>query len=376
MRVVYILTSLGVGGAERQVLWLARRMAQAGHAVLLVILLPRGADDLLAESASETTNPSPLDVMYLGIRKRPWSALRGLSRGAAAIRQFRPDLIHAHNFHGNLAGRLLGLLCGGVPLISTIHNVYEGGWSRMLAYRMTDPLSRRTIAVSEAARERYVRLRAVSTHKAGVLANGIETANFLPDANRRNAMRRAMGVTEREFVWIAVGRLVPAKDYPNLLRAFSILQPAQHAAQLWIVGSGEPFYSEELRAQAQNLGIDSHIRWLGARQDVPALLDASDAFILASAWEGMPLALGEAMAMAKPVVATEAGGVAELAGNTGWLVPAGNSSALAETMARMMVLSDADRLKIGEASRTRVLEQFSMDVRAREWEEIYSSVLQ
>jgi len=80
MRVAYILTSLGVGGAERQVLWLASRMARAGHAVRLVILLPRGAEDLLSESASETDSPS-LDVVYLGIQKNPWSALRGLALG-------------------------------------------------------------------------------------------------------------------------------------------------------------------------------------------------------------------------------------------------------------------------------------------------------
>src|ERR1700761_1194883 len=154
MRVAYILTSLGVGGAERQVLWLASRMARAGHTVRLIVLLPRGADDLLSKSALETDLAS-LDVVYLGIQKNPWSGLRGLVYGASVIRQFRPDLIHTHNFHGNLAGRLLGRLCGGVPVISTIHNVYEGGWLRTLAYRISDPFCRRTIAVSEAARDRY-----------------------------------------------------------------------------------------------------------------------------------------------------------------------------------------------------------------------------
>jgi glycosyltransferase involved in cell wall biosynthesis len=242
----------------------------------------------------------------------------------------------------------------------------------MLAYRLTDPFSRRTIAVSEAARERYVRLRAVPTRKAGVIANGIETANFLPNPERRAVMRAATGVTEQDFVWIAVGRLAPAKDYPNLLRAFAQVPDAQ----LWIAGAGDPSYTNELRAHARELGIESKVHWLGARQDVPSLLDAADAFVLASAWEGMPLALGEAMAMAKPVVATNVGGIAQLAGSTSWLVPAGNSGALAERMARMMALSDKDRLKIGEAARARIQEQFSMEAKAREWEAIYCSIQQ
>ena len=374
MRITYILTSLGVGGAERQVLWLGRRMARAGHTVQLVILLPRGADDLLSESAAETDSAS-LDVVYLGIQKTPWSALRGLVRGASAVRQFRPDLIHTHNFHGNLAGRLLGWLCGGVPVISTIHNVYEGGRLRMLAYRVSDPFSRLTIAVSEAARDRYVHLRAIAAGKAGVIANGIETDNFFPSSERRDAMRAEMGVAENDFVWITVGRLAPAKDYPNLLHAFSAIHPEQPAAKLWIIGAGEPSYTDELRKLSRKLGIEDRLRWLGARQDVAALLDAADAFVLASAWEGMPLALGEAMAMAKPVVATDVGGVREMAGHSKWLVEAGNSHALAEAMARMTTLSVDDRLKIGEASRTRILKQFSMNAKTREWEEIYRSVL-
>ena len=104
-------------------------------------------------------------------------------------------------------------------------------------------------------------------------------------------------------------------------------------------------------------------------------LDAADAFVLASAWEGMPLALGEAMAMGKPVVATDVGGVREMTAESNWLVTAGNSNALAEAMARMMALSDTERLKIGEAARARILQRFSMEAKTREWEEIYRSVL-
>jgi glycosyltransferase involved in cell wall biosynthesis len=374
MRIAYILTSLGIGGAERQVIWLARRMARAGHIVRLVVLLSRGTDDLLAESTREADS-EPFDVVYLGIHKRPWSAMRGLARGVGAIRQFRPDLIHAHNFHGNLAGRLLGCLCGKIPVVSTIHNVYEGGRLRMMSYRFTDPLSRRTIAVSEAACERYTRLRAIAANKGGVVANGIETDNFHPSVEQRNSMRAAMGVTGKYFVWIAVGRLAPAKDYPNLLRAFAALQLEQPTACIWIVGAGEPSYTIELQLLARNLGIEDKIRWLGSRQDMVALLDAADAFVLASAWEGMPLALGEAMAMGKPLVATDVGGVREMAAESNWLVPAGNSNALAEAMARMMAFSDTERLKIGEAARARILQRFSMEAKTREWEEIYRFVL-
>ncbi len=372
MRVTYILTSLGVGGAERQVIWLARRMARAGHTVQLMVLLPQGVDDLLVKSASES-DPANLEVIYLGMTKHPWSALQAFRHGAAALRKFHPDIIHAHNFHGNLAGRMLGWLTGNTSVISTIHNVYEGGPLRMFAYRITDPLSVRTIAVSEAARARYVQIKSVPGSKCGVVTNGIETDNFLPDPSRRNATRTETGLRENDFVWIAVGRLAPAKNYPNLLGAFSTLRKVP-AAKLWIVGSGEPAYTDGLKTLARELRIENSIRWLGAQQNVAPLLDAADAFVLASAWEGMPLALGEAMAMAKPVVATDVGGVREMISEDKYLVPAEDSSALAEKMSAIMNLSNADRIQIGAAARTRILTHFSMEAKVQEWEAIYHSV--
>src|SRR6202000_2212563 len=115
----------------------------------------------------------------------------------------------------------------------------------------SDPFSRRTIAVSEVARDRYVNLRAIPARKAGVIANGIETDYFLPNPQRHNEMRTEMGVAENDFVWIAVGRLAPAKDYPNLLHAFSTLFPEPPAAKLWIIGAGERSYTDGLRTLAQ-----------------------------------------------------------------------------------------------------------------------------
>ncbi|HEX8813359.1 MAG TPA: glycosyltransferase, partial [Terracidiphilus sp.] len=180
--------------------------------------------------------------------------------------------------------------------------------------------------------------------------------------------------TEEDFVWISVGRLIQAKDYPNLLRAFAQIMISGAKVELWIAGYGDAVYEAELRAFAQKLGIEAQVRWLGSRRDIPALLDAADGFVLSSAWEGMPLALGEAMAMRKLVVATDVGGVREMMGDTGGLVRAGDSGLLADTMGRMMVLSDIDKARIGEAARVRVLERFSMEAKAREWEEVYRSV--
>lgn len=360
MRIVYVLTSLGVGGAERQVLAIAAGMAARGHAVSLLVLRPRQQEQW----------PTELEVVYLDMHKTARSALAGLMRARAFLNAFRPDLIHSHNFHGNILARLLRMFHRRTALVCTIHNVYEGGRLRMLAYRLTDRFCEITTAVSRAAAERYVRLRAVPAAKCMVLTNGIDTAAFSARPERRIPMRLQMDVRD-EFVWLAAGRIVPAKDFPNLLRAFERVRAFFPAAQLWIAGEG---HARGLKQEARPGEESDAVRWLGLRRDMRELLDAADGFVLSSAWEGMPLALGEAMAMEKAVAATDVGGVRELVGEAGMVVPARDSSALAEAMLAVMRTSPEARQAQGRGARRRICERFSLQTRIDEWEALYHAV--
>ena len=164
-----------------------------------------------------------------------------------------------------------------------------------------------------------------------------------------------------------------AKDYPNLLRAFALVRREFPEAQLWIAGEAAGAESAAIQAQSAELG--AAVRWLGLRRDMPALLDAADGFVLASAWEGMPLVLGEAMAMEKPVVATDVGGVRELVGDAGIIVPAKNPERLAEAMLTTMRGTDEERRRSGRAGRARITAVFSMDAKADQWEAIYRASL-
>ncbi len=362
MRIAYMLTSLGIGGAERQVVALAERMKVRGHAVVLILLRERQPEEW----------PTTVDLVCLEMRKTPASFIAGLLRARRWLRDFRPELIHSHVFPANMAARLLRISLPAAVL-STVHNVYEGSWPRMLAYRLTDGLSRRTAFVSQAAAERFVRLKAVPARKASVFTNGIDLAEFAPNAERRALLRARMGVGE-EFVWLAAGRIVPAKDFPNLLRAFARVRGEIPEAQLWIAGEALGAGSETIQAQAAEWGAS--IRRLGLRRDMPALLDAADGFVLASAWEGMPLVVGEAMAMEKPVVATDVGGVRELVGEAGVIVPAKNPEALAEAMLEMMRSTPEAHGALGRMARKRIATCFSIDAKADEWEALYRAVLE
>jgi glycosyltransferase involved in cell wall biosynthesis len=364
MVIVYVLTSLGMGGAERQVLALAERMAGRGHAVKLLVLRPQIAEQW----------PTALPVIHLDMRRTPVSVVKGFDRARRFLKGYRPEVLHGHSFHANLIARLLKLFVRVPVVLSTVHNVYEGGLHRMVLYRLTDFLSMRTTAVSAAAAERFIRLGAIPRRKCAVVTNGIDTSEFSPSADRRKEMRESMSAGD-DFIWLTAGRIVPAKDFPNLLRAFRQVRAVNPNAQLWIAGAGEPASVKQVAGFVLVAGSMDGVRWLGLRRDLPALLAAADGFVLASAWEGMPLVVGEAMAMEKPVVATDVGGVRELVGDAGVLVEAKNHDALAEAMLKMMGRTLEARLQLGRAARARIESDFSMAARVKEWELLYGELL-
>jgi glycosyltransferase involved in cell wall biosynthesis len=260
-------------------------------------------------------------------------------------------------------------------VLSTVHNVYEGGWPRMLAYALTDRLSARTTAVSHAAARRFVKLRAIPGHKCIVLSNAIDTVEFAPNPERRTQMRAEMGV-DAEFIWLTAGRIVQAKDIPNLLRSFARVRASLPDAQLWIAGEAIGAEKYRMRGLSAVLGVADAVQWLGLRRDLPSLLDAADGFVLASAWEGMPLAVGEAMAMEKPVVATDVGGVRELVGSAGLIVPRKDPTALGDGMIEIMRKPSEERQALGQAARSRIRSNFDMDIRVEDWEALYNAVLE
>ena len=361
MRILYLLTSLGIGGAEKQVIDLAVKMAARGHTVALLALKHAGEEW-----------PVSLPVLRLNMRKTPIGIYRGLRFAAQFAALFRPDILHSHTFPANLFARQLKprLSAEGHPviLINTIHNVHEGGMHRMLLYRATDSRADCVTAVSQAAADRFLRLRAVSAGKTRVLANGIDTDAFTADRSRRKRTRIEMQ-TGSSFLWLAVGRLVPAKDYPNLLQAFAQVRSANPKTTLWIAGEGDP---SQLHS---DIDEPPGVQWLGLRHDIAELLDAADGYVLSSAWEGLPLALGEAMSMEKPVVATDVGGVRELVGDAGFLVAPKDSAALAASMLKVMGLTDAAKKTMGRAARNRVQLYFSMHEKADEWEQLYIELM-
>jgi glycosyltransferase involved in cell wall biosynthesis len=366
MRIAYMLTSLGIGGAERQVVALAERMAARGHEVALIVLGPH----LVHEWQTE------LPVVRLEMSRSPGGAAGGLMRGRRSLRSFRPEILHSHTFPANMTARVLRAMGAAPAILSTIHNIYEGGQHRTLAYRLTDGLCVHTTAVSQAVADRYVATGAVPLRKCSVITNGIDVQHF-SSAHQEGSRAREFMHVEDDFVWLAAGRVVPAKDFDNLIAAFRQVRAERPNTQLWIAGELDEL--RLVRIGGEVVGTERYesegIRWLGFCEDMAATIAPADAFVLSSAWEGMPLVVGEAMAMEKPVVATDVGGVKELVGEAGFSVPTKDSKALAEAMLRVMNMTLEQRRAMGKAGRERICAHFDMRAKAAEWEALYARLI-
>lgn len=367
MRVLLLSTSMGMGGADQQLLSAGREMRARGHEVLIVSLTALGPMGLEARSAGIPTESLEM--------RRGFPDPRGLMRLVRLVRAWRPDVLHSHMIHANLMARALRLLVPVPAMVSTIHNIYEGGPLWMAAYRLTNGLVDHMTIISEAAANRFVSERIVPRELLSFVPNGVDTARFrnVP-AGVRQSLRRSMQL-EREFVWLAVGRFEVAKDYPNMLRAFAKVREQHPETVLLLAGRGS--LQEETEALARALGLGSGVRFLGVRQDVAELMSAADGYVMSSAWEGMPIVLLEAAAAGLPIVTTLVGGNHEVVCDeeSGFLVQPRDPDALGRAMLRLVGLPEARRRAMGERGREQVQTHYGLGRIVERWEDLYREVL-
>jgi glycosyltransferase involved in cell wall biosynthesis len=359
MKVLYVITGLGVGGAETQLLAVAQKMADK-HEVRICFLTGEREVGI---------GCSGLKIESLNLKKTYLDFFEGISKLRALVVQFEPDIVHSHMVHANILARLVRLTTKMPRLICSAHSTNEGGWLRMLAYRVTDPLATVTTNVSKEAALSFEQKSAVPKGKMVVVANGIDTLRFKPDHDLRSSIRHGAAVKPLQRIILAVGRLVPVKDYPSLISAFAILSKDDENLQLWIVGEGSEALA--LRKLVVDLRLVNRVSFLGARADIAALYNAADLFVLSSAWEGFGLVVAEAMATERVVVATDCGGVREVLGEHGFLVPARDSGFLARAMQQALDLTAEESAKIGRQARGRIIKHFALDRAVKRWQQIY-----
>lgn len=317
------------------------------------------------------------DVEVAALGKRAGKDPGHVLRLAGVLRRWRPAILHTRNL-GTLDAQLVAALCGVRARVHGEHG-WETGASASEARgrrlrRLLRPFVHRYIALSGEIQEYLRNAVGVPDGRIRRICNGVDTERFRP------ADPEAAGARER-FVIGTVGRLVPVKDQVTLLRAFARtlgttggLADDGRPLQLVVVGDGP--LRESLQAKATELGIEHACRFLGSRQDLPALYRQMDVFALPSVAEGISNTLLEAMASGLPVAASNVGGNGELVADNlnGTLVRAGSDTALAGVL--IGYARDAGRRHShAAAGRRRALEHFSLARMTRQYEDAYAELL-
>jgi glycosyltransferase involved in cell wall biosynthesis len=358
MKILFVVTGLGVGGAENIVVNLADKAKSLGHNVSIVYL---------TGVANLTPKNKDIPLHSLGMRNSMdfFKAAIGLRK---LIKQYEPDVVHSHMVHANILSRLVRLLVRFPRLVCTAHSTNEGGFLRMLTYRITDKLADITTNVSVEAVKVFESKGAVPPGRMVSVPNGVDTTRFIQNIVMRENARSEFGLKEL-FTLVAVGRLEPEKDYTNLLHAFRLIVDQKNYVHLLIAGGG----SQEtlLKQAAIELNLTQHISWLGVRSDIEYVLNAADLFVLSSAYEGFGLVVAEAMSCQINVIATDCGGVREVVGQDELLVRPCDSEQLAQRVIAIMEQSETDRASLGKVLRQRVVDHYSLEAMFNNYLKLY-----
>jgi glycosyltransferase involved in cell wall biosynthesis len=342
IRILHVITSLGIGGAERLVISAVRGLPAPRFEHAICCLAERGP---LAEEAEAAAVRVFCVGEYPGLR-HPLA----FARLVRIVRTFRPTIVHTHLQSANLYGRLAARLARVPVVVTTEHNVYAGKARRYI--RVERVLARTTdalIAVSEEVRQFLSGQLSIAPSAIRVVRNGV--AAGAPSARGVAALRARLGEETGGGIRLGtIASMTSKKGHDVLLRAVARLHEQGLGCSLVLAGDGPE--RPRLEALVGTLGLRPHVHFLGTVSNAADVLAVIDLFVLPSLVEGLPLALLEAMSAGKAVVATSVGGVPEVVKSleNGLLVPPGSDTELAGAIATL-VRSESLRHRLGAAAR-------------------------
>ncbi len=371
LRVLLVITRLELGGAQRVVLHTAAELDRRRFAVALAW----GPGDILDEEARQIADLELFPVENLVRPVAPVADIRAFSSLRATMRSFAPDVVHTHSSKAGILGRLAAR-AESVP--SVVHTVHGFGFTPLqkaplrVAFKTAERvLARYTdhfVTVSESDRRRGVELGLFAAERVTVIRAGIDLEKFRV-AGGGSAVREKLGVPEDVPLVTQIGNFKPQKAPLDFVRMAAAV--SQRCAEAFFVMVGDGPLRGATEDLARTLGVFDHMVFCGWWDDVPALLAATTVSVLTSRHEGLPCSVVESLAAGVPVVATAVDGTVEVvrSGGNGFLTPAGDVAALAESVC--IILADAEiRSRFAKAA-SRGLEDFDRDLMVRQQEDLY-----
>lgn len=358
-RAVLLIRSLGVGGAERQLVVLARALHARDVDVRVLTFYPAGALRPELEAAGV-----PVEDLGKGGR---WDVLPFLWRLWRRLCALRPDVLYSWMPMANVLAAIVG------PMASVPHIVWgvrasnldadRYDWLHRVEQSLARRLARRADAIicnAEAGRHWHEAL-GYPRERMVVIENGIDTERFHFDAHARARLRKEWGIADHEHLIGLIARIDPMKDHDTFLRAAALLAQRRSDVRFVCVGDGPESELARLQGLAHTLGVDGRLLWLGRRADVAQVLSAMDIASSSSYGEGFSNAIGEAMACSRICVVTDVGDSRRIVGETGFVVSPRDPEALARGWDAALALPPEQRTERERVARRRVEEQFSVE---------------
>lgn len=368
MRLMQLVLSLEIGGTERLVVDLARRLRGETEIALCCL-------DRLGVWGEELQREG---IPLYCLQRRHGVDLRAVWRLGGMLRRQRIDLLHCHQYSAFFYGALASVLSPSTKVLFTEHGrAYPDIVSRKraLGNRLLAPLADGITSVSQAVKLALVNLEQLPARRIQVVYNGVEPRLYTVPPETAAVQRAALGIAPNELAIGTVGRLDPVKDHLTLIEAFVIVRRQLPQVKLFIVGDGEMRATLERAIRLHHL--EQAVSILGFRADIPLLLSAFDVFALASRNEGMPVTILEAMAAGLPVVATAVGDNPSIVedGTTGRLCPSEQPGQFAQGLIELL-RDESARRRMGIAGRERLLQRFTSERMLKQYRSIYDSLME
>jgi glycosyltransferase involved in cell wall biosynthesis len=348
-------------GVKRLFSWMIPRFDREQFAVSLLSLRKK-------DLSEETLDSLGIDITYLERGKFDPFTLPAMLR---LVDQKRIDVLHLHGYGATTFGRLVGAI-RGIPTIVHEHaNLTTTPWFQKIADRLLEPSTDIALAVSKSTADFVIHARLIPESKVKVVYLGVPLEEFSRPrtAAEVQAARRELDIADEEFAVGTVTRLHESKGNSYLVDAAARVVKERPQARFFLVGEGPLL--DELQAQAAALGLADRFVFAGFRRDVAGTLSAFDLSVFPSLWEGTPITAFEALAMGKPIVATDADGLLDILTNDydAAIVPKRNADALADKIV-WAIDQPAERARLGAAARL-TGQQFGIDAFVRKMERLY-----
>lgn len=372
MQVLHIITDFNDGGAQALLYRFITSDKKNVHRVISLMTVG-WYGDRLSELGVQ------VDSLNMPKSRLTWSGLTKLYR---LIRQSDPDTVQTWMYHSDLIGGLMARLAGNRSVIWGIHNSNLDRDKTAMTTRLTaracamlsGNIPQKIISCAEESSRIHIAL-GYKKQKMVVVANGYDVSEFSPKSESRIELRERWKIAENTTLFGMVGRWDPQKDHANLIGALGQLKA--NTVSPWhcvLIGSNLSEDNQILMTLLDRHGVKDRVTLLGVRNDIPAVMNALDLHILSSAGEAFPNVVAEAMACGTPCIVTAVGDAGIIVGETGWIVPPGDSVQLGNAMSDAMkeMLNSTQWKQRQIAARSRIQENFNLQIMADKYNDIWS----